>query len=134
MATHQSHTPAHHHAEDGPQSTLSGYMAGFLLSVVLTAVPFWLVMSGTIADRTLAVLLLGGLAMVQIFVHMVFFLHMDGKTEGGWTMLSTIFTVIFVIIALSGTLWVMYHMNTNMMPSHGDSHGAPALHQHEHVH
>jgi len=63
---------------------------------------------------------------------MVYFLHMNGKIEGGWTMLSTIFTVIFVFIVISGTLWVMYHMNTNMMPHHhhllpaaeGAQHGA----------
>jgi len=43
---------------------------------------------------------------------------MNGKVEGGWTLLSTIFTVVFVAIAISGTLWVMFHMNSNMMPAH----------------
>jgi cytochrome o ubiquinol oxidase operon protein cyoD len=43
---------------------------------------------------------------------------MNGKIEGGWTMLSTIFTVVFVAIAIAGTLWVMFHMNANMMPDH----------------
>ncbi len=47
---------------------------------------------------------------------MVYFLHMNGKIEGSWTMLSTIFTVVFVAIAIAGTLWVMFHMNANMMP------------------
>jgi cytochrome o ubiquinol oxidase operon protein cyoD len=50
---------------------------------------------------------------------MVCFLHMNGKVEGGWTLLSTIFTVVFVAIAIAGTLWVMFHMNENMMPAHG---------------
>ena len=40
------------------------------------------------------------------------------RPEGGWTMLALIFTVIVVVIALSGSLWVMYHLNTNMMPTH----------------
>ena len=71
-----------------------------------------------IADRNTAVLVLGAFAVVQILVHMVFFLHMNGKIEGGWTMLSTIFTVVFVAIAIAGTLWVMFHMNANMMPDH----------------
>jgi len=43
---------------------------------------------------------------------------MNGKIEGGWTLLSTIFTVVFVAIAIAGTLWVMFHMNANMMPEH----------------
>ncbi|MFW2345133.1 MAG: cytochrome o ubiquinol oxidase subunit IV, partial [Brevundimonas mediterranea] len=56
-------------------------------------------------------------AVVQIVVHMIYFLHMNSKSEGGWTMLALIFTIIVVVIALSGSLWVMYHLNTNMMPA-----------------
>ena len=93
-------------------------MTGFVLSIILTAIPFWLVMAKVISDRSTAVLVLGAFAVAQILVHMVCFLHMNGKVEGGWTMLSTIFTVVFVAIAIAGTLWVMFHMNTNMMPEH----------------
>jgi cytochrome o ubiquinol oxidase operon protein cyoD len=48
---------------------------------------------------------------------MVYFLHMDAKSEGGWNMLALIFTLVLVVITLAGSLWVMYHMNTNMMPA-----------------
>jgi cytochrome o ubiquinol oxidase operon protein cyoD len=110
----------HDHDEDGaPHSSFSGYMVGFVLSIVLTAIPFWLVMAGVITHRPTAVLVLGAFAVAQILVHMVCFLHMNGKVEGGWTLLSTIFTVVFVAIAIAGTLWVMFHMNENMMPAHG---------------
>ncbi|MBR7540334.1 cytochrome C oxidase subunit IV family protein, partial [Mycobacterium tuberculosis] len=61
-------------------------MWGFVLSIILTAIPFWLVMSNVISDRATAVMVLGGFAVVQILVHMVFFLHMNGKIEGGWTL------------------------------------------------
>ena len=127
--THASHDARghddHHHANE-PHSTFSGYMAGFVLSIILTAIPFWLVMTKVIADRQTAVLVLGGFAVVQILVHMVYFLHMNGKVEGGWTLLSTIFTVVFVAIAITGTLWVMFHMNANMMPTHSNM---PAMEQ-----
>jgi cytochrome o ubiquinol oxidase operon protein cyoD len=53
---------------------------------------------------------------VQIVVHMVYFLHMNAQSEGGWTMLALIFTLVLVVITLSGSLWVMYHLNENMMP------------------
>lgn len=115
---HDAHGHDDHYRDAGPHSTFSGYMTGFVLSVILTAIPFWLVMAKVIADRNTAVLVLGGFAVIQILVHMVFFLHMNGKIEGGWTMLSTIFTVVFVAIAIAGTLWVMFHMNANMMPDH----------------
>jgi len=110
----------HDHDEDGaPHSSFSGYMVGFVLSIILTAIPFWLVMDGVITHRPTAVMVLGAFAVAQILVHMVCFLHMNGKVEGGWTLLSTIFTVVFVAIAIAGTLWVMFHMNENMMPAHG---------------
>ncbi len=53
---------------------------------------------------------------MQIVVHMVYFLHMNPRSEGGWNMLALIFTVVLVVIVLSGSLWVMYHLNSNMMP------------------
>ena len=117
---HGDHGHDHDHDDDGaPHSSFSGYMVGFVLSIVLTAIPFWLVMAGVITHRPTAVLVLGAFAVAQILVHMVCFLHMNGKVEGGWTLLSTIFTVVFVAIAIAGTLWVMFHMNENMMPAHG---------------
>lgn len=132
MSAHNSHAShghddhAHGHDANEPHSTFSGYMTGFLLSIILTAIPFWLVMAKVISDRPTAVMVLGGFAVIQILVHMFYFLHMNGKVEGGWTLLSTIFTVVFVAIAIAGTLWVMFHMNTNMMPSHTDM---PAMEQ-----
>lgn len=125
---HDAHGHDDHHHDAGPHSSLSGYMTGFVLSIILTAIPFWLVMAKVIADRNTAVLVLGGFAVAQILVHMVCFLHMNGKVEGGWTLLSTIFTVVFVAIAIAGTLWVMFHMNTNMMPEHPQAPAAAQQH------
>ena len=118
--THAAHGHGGHddHHDDGPHSTLSGYMTGFILSIILTAIPFWLVMAKVIADRNTAVLVLGAFAVVQIVVHMIFFLHMNHKSEGGWNMLALIFTLVIVVIAVAGSVWVMYHLNTNMMPVH----------------
>ena len=123
---HHGHDDHYGH-DDGPHSTFSGYMIGFFLSIILTAIPFAVVMGDVFENRTTTVLVISAFAVVQILVHMVFFLHMNGKVEGGWTLLSTIFSVIFVFIVISGTLWVMYHMNTNMMPMHPNAptHGTP---------
>ena len=119
MSAHDNHGHGHDdHGHDDLHVSMGDYVKGFILAVVLTAIPFYLVMNNVIQDRSLAVLVLGGFAIVQIVVHMVYFLHMNGKIQGGWTMLSTIFTVVFVAIAIAGTLWVMFHMNTNMMPGH----------------
>ena len=111
-----------HHGEqefvdhDTMHITVGGYVTGFVLSVILTAIPFWLVMDKVFASSTATTFVILGFAMVQIFVHMVFFLHMTSTAEGGWTWMSLIFMVVLVVITLSGSLWVMYHLKTNMMP------------------
>jgi cytochrome o ubiquinol oxidase subunit IV len=118
-----AHADLHHdaHAHDahgdvGYHATLKGYLTGFVLSVVLTAIPFWLVMAKVLPPGTTKFVILG-FAAVQVVVHMIYFLHLDAKVEGGWTMLAFLFTVIVVVIMLAGSIWVMYHMNANMMPT-----------------
>ncbi len=116
-ATHGSTSAGEHADEAGSgHATLRGYLTGFVLSVILTAIPFWLVMNHVIADSHVTALVVMGLGMAQIVVHMVYFLHMNTKSEGGWTMLALIFTVVLVVITLSGSIWVMYHLDSNMMP------------------
>jgi len=106
----------HGHHDDAPHSSFSGYMIGFMASVILTAIPFWLVMGDVLGSKNMTVVVILAFAMVQIVVHMVYFLHMNFHSEGGWNMLALMFTVVLLFITLSGSLWVMYHMNVNMMP------------------
>jgi len=73
-------------------------------------------MGKVFASTNTTSLIILGFAAVQIVVHMIYFLHMDAKSESGWNMLALIFTIVLVVITLAGSLWVMYHMNTNMMP------------------
>ncbi|HEX7792032.1 MAG TPA: cytochrome o ubiquinol oxidase subunit IV [Afipia sp.] len=114
--THAGH--GEHIGADGePHGSLRSYLIGFGLSVVLTAIPFYLVMSGVL-DKQLTGFVIMGFAAAQIVVHMIFFLHMSARSESGWTMMALIFTIVIVIITLSGSLWVMYHLNVNMMPGH----------------
>lgn len=112
---HANH--AHEH-DTHNHGSLRSYMIGFWLSVVLTAIPFYLVMSGVIDSKQIVSAVVIACAVAQIVVHMVCFLHMDAKSEGGWTLMALIFTVIIVVITLAGSLWVMYHLNVNMMPGH----------------
>lgn len=116
-AAEHAHDHHHdHHHDEGDHGSRKSYWIGFLLSVVLTAIPFWLVMSKPLADQTTALIIMA-FAMVQIVVHMIFFLHMNRKAEEGWSLMALLFTIVIVVITLAGSLWVMYHMNTNMMPA-----------------
>lgn len=128
MAGH-AHPDAHGHAGHGhaghghgghgdapAHGSRKDYVIGFLLSVLLTAIPFALVMTNAFADTRITAAIVMLCAVVQIVVHMIYFLHMNTKSENGWTLMALIFTVILVVIVLAGSLWVMYHMNLNMMP------------------
>jgi cytochrome o ubiquinol oxidase subunit IV len=106
----------HIQAAHAPHGSMKGYLTGFGLSVLLTVVPFWLVMSGASPGAGVTGLMISGLAIVQIIVHIVFFLHMSPRSEGGWNIMAMAFTVIIVVIAVSGSVWIMHHLNTNMMP------------------
>ncbi|MFC3673991.1 cytochrome o ubiquinol oxidase subunit IV [Ferrovibrio xuzhouensis] len=121
-----AHAGGHHdHETGGAHASLRGYLIGFGLSVVLTAIPFWLVMSGVLDSKQATAIAIMVFAVVQIVVHMIFFLHMDARSEGGWSMMALIFTLIVVGIAMSGSLWVMFHLNANMMPTMHDMSRVP---------
>jgi cytochrome o ubiquinol oxidase subunit IV len=113
---HDHHAAGHGHGSG--HGSLRSYLVGFGLSVVLTAIPFWLVMSGALDSKQATALTIMVFAAAQIVVHMIFFLHMSARSENGWTMMALIFTLVIVGITLSGSLWVMYHLNVNMMPTH----------------
>lgn len=113
---HGGHGHGGHGQDAHGHGSFKDYVTGFVLSVILTAIPFWLVM-GNVLDNslvtTLVILALGG---VQMVVHVIYFLHMSTKSEGGWTFMALIFTITLVVIMLAGSVWVMYHLNHNMMP------------------
>ena len=130
------HDKAAHAGHETGHGSFKGYLTGFVLSVILTAIPFWLVMAGVIADSRMAGLAIMALAAVQIVVHMVYFLHMNTKSEDGWNFLALVFTLVIVVITIAGSLWVMYHLNTHMMMMQGHdmstapaAAGAPAIDQ-----
>ncbi|VWX62654.1 Cytochrome bo3 quinol oxidase subunit 4 [Burkholderiales bacterium 8X] len=124
-AQQEGHAHSDHDNDEVGHSTFGGYMTGFVLSIILTAIPFWLVMGKVFEQPNVTAWVILAFAAVQIVVHMIYFLHMNTKSEGGWSMLALIFTIVLVVITLSGSIWVMYHMNTNMMPAGHDMKNMP---------
>ncbi|HEX7342537.1 MAG TPA: cytochrome o ubiquinol oxidase subunit IV [Rhodanobacteraceae bacterium] len=101
------------HAHEG---SLKSYLTGFVLAVILTIIPFWLVMGHAIDSRGWTIFIILALAVVQIFVHIVYFLHLDMRSEGGWNMLAFVFSAVLVVIVLGASIWVMWTENNLMMP------------------
>jgi cytochrome o ubiquinol oxidase subunit IV len=112
-----AHADHGHGHDDAPAHyTRRGYLIGFLLSVVLTAVPFWLVMTGALQNTQTTAIVIIAFAVAQILVHTVCFLHVNTRSESGWTLMAYVFTAVLVLIVIAGSLWIMYHLNSNMMP------------------
>ena len=119
MSAHadEAHATVHGaHGHDEPHGTFRGYVTGFILSVILTAIPFWLVMGNVIKGSIETSIVIMAFAAVQIVVHMIYFLHMNTRSQGGWNFLALAFTLTLVVITLTGSIWVMFHLNNNMMP------------------
>lgn len=111
------------HAHGQTHGSRRTYLLGFLLSAVLTAVPFWLVMTGTLDARATAITIVA-FAVVQILVHTICFLHVNSRAEGGWTLMAYAFSTVIVLIVIAGSLWIMYHLNSNMMMSMTETQGS----------
>jgi cytochrome o ubiquinol oxidase subunit IV len=96
------------------RGSLKTYLTGFVLSLILTAVPFALVMSGTLSlPATIAGIFVAG--SVQILVHLHYFLHLDTSSAARWNVLAMIFTLLIMALFVGGTLWIMSSLNYRMM-------------------
>ncbi|MGF6574973.1 cytochrome bo3 quinol oxidase subunit 4 [Paraburkholderia fungorum] len=94
--------------------SVGSYIVGFVLSVILTAAAFVLATNGVLTGNH-ALLAIAGLALVQIVVHLVFFLHMNSSSAQRWNVTAFGFTVLTAVILIGGTLWVMHNVAMNMM-------------------
>lgn len=115
---------AHGHGV-GHYGSMRDYLTGFVLSVILTAIPFWIVMGDVFRSPVTAAVVIMVFGVAQIYVHMVYFLHMNARVEGGWQVLAAIFTIVIVVIALAGSIWIMSHLHHNMTPMPDGEHQTP---------
>ena len=106
----------HAHGDTHGHGSKRSYLVGFGLSAILTAIPFWLVLARPIESLAVTSILIIAFAVAQILVHTVCFLHINTQGEGGWTLVAYVFTAVILFITIAGSLWIMYHLNTNMMP------------------
>ena len=119
-----AHGDVEQHVEGAPHASFREYMIGFWLSVVLTVIPFWLVLGDVLDSTGLTIFFIIALGTVQMVVHMIYFLHLNTKSEGGWILISLAFTVMLVVIAIAGSIWIMFHLDRNMMPMMLEAAGA----------
>jgi cytochrome o ubiquinol oxidase operon protein cyoD len=100
--------------EDAYRHDLRGYQTGFILAAILTIIPFALVASGTFS--TIATLwVIGVLALIQIAVHIRYFLHVDLSPERREELYLMLFSGALVTLMIAGMLWLLFNLHTRMM-------------------
>ena len=96
-------------------SETGAYVIGLVLALGLTAVSFWVASTSSLWGPGVAVGLVV-LAIAQMGVHLVFFLHITSGPDNTNNVLALAFGVLVVFLVMIGTIWIMGHMNENMMP------------------
>ena len=100
--------------EEGTSSGVIVYTIGFVLAVVLTATSFWVANTSLIWPPGVP-LGLAVLAIAQMGVHLVFFLHITTGPDNTNNVLALAFGILIVTIVVAGSLWIMANLNDNMM-------------------
>jgi cytochrome o ubiquinol oxidase subunit IV len=93
---------------------LTGYVIGLLLATTLTAISFWIAHSHALWAPGIPVGLCV-LAIAQMGVHLVFFLHITSGPDNSNNILALAFGVLIVFLVIAGSLWIMANLNGNMM-------------------
>lgn len=101
--------------EAEPRAALMSYAIGLVLSILLTAASFYVLKTDLIWRPAIPVALLA-LAVAQIGVHLVFFLHITTAPDNTNNVLALAFGVLIVVLIVAGSLWIMQHLDHNMLP------------------
>ena len=98
---------------------VKAYFAGFVLASLLTIVSFFIAGTNLVWQPSIPVAL-AVLAVAQMGVHLVFFLHITTGPDSLNNVMALAFGVLIVMLVIFGSLWIMSHMNANMgMPTPG---------------
>ncbi len=100
---------------DRPIGALLSYLIGFGLAIALTAASFWAAGTGFIYGPAVPIAL-AVLAVAQMGVHLVFFLHITTAPDNTNNVLALAFGVLIVTLVVGGSLWIMANLDNNMMP------------------
>jgi len=95
--------------------SVRGYVAGYVAAAVLTVAAFAAAQSHFLTPVS-AVAAISVLAIGQMLVHLIFFLHISTSPNQRTNILAFAVTLLIVLIVVVGSLWIMSHLQSNMMP------------------
>ncbi len=102
--------------------TVTTYIIGFLLSIILTFIAYLLAMNHInslhpLFSRGIVIGVFLILAFIQLTVQLVYFLHLGQEAKPRWNLIFFFSTFSIVLLVVVASLWIMYHLNYNMMPT-----------------
>lgn len=97
------------------KGTVWSYVSGFLLSLVFTAIPYYLIVNKSVSGSLLLATILG-FAVLQMLVQIFFFLHLGRGPKPLYNVVFFVSTVGIILVVVFGSIWIMNHLNYNMAP------------------
>ncbi|MCU0118547.1 cytochrome o ubiquinol oxidase subunit IV [Pseudomonas sp. B2M1-30] len=103
-----------HDSHDANHGSVKSYAIGFILSVILTVIPFGLVMYPTL-PKSITLMIVLAFAVIQVLVHLVYFLHLDRSAAQRNNVIAFVFAAIVIVLLVGLSLWIMFSIHTFMM-------------------
>ena len=99
--------------------TFTSYIIGFIVSALLTLTAYFIVMDPGLFHASYGAIIpaILILAVIQLLVQLIFFMHIASETGPRWRLFTLVSTVGIVLIVVVGSMWIMNHLNYNMMAS-----------------
>jgi cytochrome o ubiquinol oxidase subunit IV len=101
------------HSGTDDTNGLKSYLIGFALALILTAIPFALVATNSL-PKSLTLIIIGVAAVIQILVHLRYFLHLNLKSTPRENLLAIMFAAILIFIMVGGSFWIMFDLHRRM--------------------
>lgn len=91
------------------------YSIGYILSIIFTVIPFFIISLHNLNTFFIKSVIIF-CCFFQILVHLIYFMHLDNQTDKNhWNLFTLFFSVIIIAIIFCGSIWIMFHLNENMI-------------------
>ena len=114
---------------ESSKGAMRSYVIGFVLSIIATLIPYCMVTRLLLGPQSL-IIATSIFGVAQLIIQVVFFLHLHPKSRPRWNMIVFTYTILIVMFLVIGSLWIMYHLNMNMMgtsPFHSNEGYVPSF-------
>lgn len=95
--------------------SIKSYFFGFILSLILTIIPFYVIEYCNLTHKSILLLIIISCAIIQIYIHLILFLHLNTIPNKIWHVISLIFTTFIIFVLILGSTWIMTHLHHNLM-------------------